>query len=160
MLESYGLLVDYVPGEYRAEQIVEGLKDRMKAGERVLLPRADIARKVLPDALQQKGAMVTEVPAYKTVMAEGDVAPVRDMLQNGEIQVITFTSSSTVRNFVKMLATPDLNALLQGVTVACIGPVTADTARELGVKVNIIAKEYTIDGLVQAILEHFYEKPE
>jgi len=160
MLESYGLLVDYVPGEYRAEQIVEGLKDRMKAGERVLLPRADIARKVLPDALQQMGAMVTEVPAYKTVMAEGDVAPVRDMLQNGEIQVITFTSSSTVRNFVKMLATPDLNALLQGVTVACIGPVTADTARELGVKVNIIAKEYTINGLVQAILEHFYEKPE
>jgi len=160
MLESYGLLVDYVPGEYRAEQIVEGLKDRMKAGERVLLPRADIARKVMPDALQQMGAMVTEVPAYKTVMAEGDVAPVRDMLQNGEIQVITFTSSSTVRNFVKMLATPDLNALLQGVTVACIGPVTADTARELGVKVNIIAKEYTINGLVQAILEHFYEKPE
>jgi uroporphyrinogen III methyltransferase/synthase len=160
MLESYGLLVDYVPGEYRAEQIVEGLKDRMKAGERVLLPRADIARKVLPDALQQMGAMVTEVPAYKTIMAEGDVAPVQDMLQNGEIQVITFTSSSTVQNFVKMLAALDLNALLQGATVACIGPVTADTARELGVKVNIIAKEYTINGLVQAILEHFYEKPE
>jgi len=160
MLESYGLLVDYVPGEYRAEQIVEGLKDRMKAGERVLLPRADIARKVLPDALQQMCAMVTEVPAYKTIMAEGDVAPVQDMLQNGEIQVITFTSSSTVRNFVKMLAAPDLDALLRGVTVACIGPVTADTARELGVKVNIIAKEYTINGLVQAILEHFHEKPE
>jgi uroporphyrinogen III methyltransferase/synthase len=82
------------------------------------------------------------------------------MLQNGEIQVITFTSSSTVQNFVKMLAALDLNALLQGATVACIGPVTADTARELGVKVNIIAKEYTINGLVQAILEHFYEKPE
>jgi len=155
MLESYGLLVDYVPGEYRAEQIVEGLKDRMQAGERVLLPRADIARQVLPEALRQMGARVTEVPAYKTVMAEVDAAPVRSMLLNSEIQVITFTSSSTVQNFVKRLASPDMDALLRGVAVACIGPVTADTARSLGVKVDIIAREYTIDGLVQAILDHF-----
>jgi len=77
------------------------------------------------------------------------------MLKTGEINVITFTSSSTVRNFVDMLGAADISSLLSGVTVACIGPVTAATAGELGVRVDLVAEEYTIEGLVSAILKYF-----
>jgi uroporphyrinogen III methyltransferase/synthase len=167
-LEQYGLMVEYVPEEYRAEEIVAGLSKKIKPGERVLLPRADIARKVLPEALRQMGAMVDEVTAYRTVVqspegsrgtgpggGRGGVTPgaekVRAMLEAGEIQIITFTSSSTVRNFVRLLEAPDLGRLLSGVKTACIGPVTADTARELGIRVDVVASEYTIEGLVEAI---------
>ncbi|HBC92488.1 MAG TPA: HemD protein, partial [Pelotomaculum sp.] len=85
------------------------------------------------------GAVVTEVTAYRTRIGGGDSALVTAMLQRKEIQIITFTSSSTVQNFVKMLDAPDLGALLEGTTVACIGPVTADTARNLGLKVDVVA---------------------
>ncbi len=154
-LENYGLLVDYVPGEYRAEEIIAGLQGKVNAGERVLLPRADIARKVLAEALTGMGALVTDVTAYRTVMGSGDSAEIIRKLLNREIQAVTFTSSSTVQNFVKMLKFPDLKTLLAGVTVACIGPITADTARDLGLKVDVVAREYTIVGLVAAILEYF-----
>jgi len=154
-LENYGLLVETVPGEYRAEEIVEALRGKVGAGERILLPRADIARKVLPEALGKMGAVVTEVTAYRTVMGGGNGSGIKEMLEQGEIQMVTFTSSSTVRNFVKMLDAPDLKGLLEAVTVACIGPITADTARELGVKVDVMATEYTIEGLVKAILAYY-----
>lgn len=154
-LENYGLLVETVPGEYRAEEIVDELRGKVGAGERILLPRADIARKVLPEALGRMGAVVTEVTAYRTVMGGGNGAGVKEMLEQGEIQLVTFTSSSTVRNFVKLLDAPNLKGLLEAVTVACIGPITADTARELGVKVDVMAKEYTIEGLVKAILAYY-----
>lgn len=154
-LENYGLLVDYVPGEYRAEEIIAGLQGKVNAGERVLLPRADIARKVLAEALTGMGALVTDVSAYRTVMGGGDSAEITRKLLNGEIHAVTFTSSSTVQNFVKMLKFPDLKTLLAGVTVACIGPITADTARDLGLRVDVVAREYTIEGLVAAILEYF-----
>lgn len=154
-LENYGLLVETVPGEYRAEEIVRELQGKVAAGDRVLLPRAEIARRVLPEALTAMGATVTEVPAYRTLTGNGDSDLVKSMLQKKEIQVITFTSSSTVQNFVKMLDAPNLGDLLEGTTVACIGPITADTARSLGVKVDVVADEYTIDGLVKSIVDYF-----
>lgn len=154
-LEKYGLLVDYVPGEYRAEEIIKGLNGKVRPGERVLLPRADIARKVLPEALAKMGAEVTEVTAYRTVMGGGDAFIIKEMLERKEIHVITFTSSSTVRNFTKMMDCPDLKSLLAGVTVACIGPITAGTARDLELPVDVVAGEYTIEGLVKAILQYY-----
>ncbi len=154
-LESYGLQVDYVPGEYRAEEIAEGLKGKVNPGDRVLLPRADIARKVLPEALALMGAVLDEVVAYRTVEGGGDAELIRTLLREGGINVITFTSSSTVRNFVRLLGTGALPGLLKGVAVACIGPITADTARELNIPVHIESASYTIDGLVEAIVEHF-----
>lgn len=153
-LESYGLKVDYVPGEYRAEEIVEGLKDRLKTGESVLLPRADIARKVLPEALAGLGARVEEVVAYRTVEGGGNAGQIRDLLREGAIHIVTFTSSSTVRNFARLLGETELPGLLKGVTVACIGPITSETARGLGISVHIEASVYTIEGLVGAIVEH------
>lgn len=151
-LESFGLLVDYVPGEYRAEEIIAGLQDKLLPGQQVLLPRADIARKVLPESLISLGAQVEEVVAYQTVEGQGDATMMRDMLQKKAIQMITFTSSSTVRNFVRLLGEDALPDLLEGVTLACIGPITADTAKELHLPVHVVASQYTIDGLVEAIV--------
>ncbi|MBM7855574.1 uroporphyrinogen III methyltransferase/synthase [Desulfohalotomaculum tongense] len=152
-LEAYGLLVDYVPGEYRAEQIIAGLSGRVRPGDRVLLPRADIARKVLPRALAEMGARVDEVTTYKTVLGAGDAGKLIEMLQRKELHVLTFTSSSTVRNFVKLLNADNLQQLLKDVVVASIGPITSSTARELGIEVTVEAEEYTINGLVEAVLK-------
>jgi len=154
-LENYGLMVEYVPGNYRSEEIAEGLRDKISTGDRVLLPRADVARKVLTETLTGMGAHVTEVTVYRIEQGEGNSPAVKEMLERGEIHVITFTSSSTARNFVRMLGAPNLKDLLDGVTVACIGPVTADTARKLGIKVDVVAGEYTVEGLVKAILEYY-----
>lgn len=154
-LEQRGLLVDYVPGEYRAEEIVAGLKGKVLPGDRVLLPRADIARKLLPEALAEMGAMVEDVVAYRTVLGDGDAAAIREALAREEIQVVTFTSSSTVRNFVKLIGGDNVPELMSKVVVASIGPITSNTARELGLRVDIEAKEYTINGLVQAIVDYF-----
>ena len=154
-LEKYGLIVDCVPNEFRAEEILKVLQGKVAAGDKILLPRADIARKMLPEALTGLGARVDEVTAYRTLPGAGQAELILEMLKNREINVITFTSSSTVRNFVNMLGAGDINSLLSGVTVACIGPVTAATAGELGVRVDLVAEEYTIEGLVSAILKYF-----
>ncbi|MDO7785986.1 uroporphyrinogen-III C-methyltransferase [Desulforamulus aquiferis] len=157
-LEKRGLMVDYVPGEYRAEEIVEGLKGKVLPGDRVLLPRADIARKLLPKALEEMGAQVEEVIAYHTILGDGDAAAIREGLVSGEINVVTFTSSSTVQNFVKLVGEEGLQALMENVVVASIGPITSRTARELGLRVDLEASEYTITGLVEAIITHFSQK--
>ncbi len=154
-LESYGLRVDFVPESYRAEEISTGLKYRLSLGARVLLPRAKGARDVLVATLTDLGAYVNEVTAYQTTVDQGNVDLVRFMLAKGHLHIITFTSSSTVRNFISTLNlnAPDLADLLSKVTVACIGPVTAQTAKEAGLKVDIIAQEYTIEGMVNALVD-------
>ncbi|ACV62134.1 uroporphyrin-III C-methyltransferase [Desulfofarcimen acetoxidans DSM 771] len=154
-LEQYGLLVDYVPGEYRAEQIIEGLKDKVSPGTKVLLARADIARKVLPEALRELKADVTEVVAYRTLQGSSSSELLKQMLVDKEIDAVTFTSSSTVRNFVDLLGKENRVELLNGVVLASIGPVTSQTAVEMGLNIDIEAKEYTINGLVQELLAYF-----
>ena len=153
-MEKYGLIVDYVPEEYRAEQIAAGLRDKIAAGERVLLPRAAEARQVLPEQLRQMGALVTEVDIYRTTLAKGQEAQLRDILRRGDVDLITFTSSSTVRNFLRLVGDDFFHSSAKTPAVACIGPVTADTARGLGLSVDVMAKSYTIDGLMEAILEY------
>jgi uroporphyrinogen III methyltransferase/synthase len=152
-LEEKGLIVEALPDEYKAEALVEHLRPLVKAGEEVLLPRANIARKVLADELVKMGLRVTEVDAYDTEIGAEDVSEVLRLLEDGALHVITFTSSSTVRNFVEAVRTvrEDVEALLEKTKVVCIGPITAGTARELGVRVDAVADTYTIDGLVEAI---------
>ncbi len=124
------------------------------AGKRILLPRADIARPALVEGLRAAGAVVDEIAAYRTVVGGGeDAAHIRQQLTDGLIDAITFTSSSTARNFAAVL--DPLPSLPEHLTVACIGPITADTARELGLPVHVIAEEYTIDGLVAALVSRF-----
>ena len=152
-LERRGLKIDFVPPEYRAESVVEGLLKLGVKGSRVLIPRAKEAREVLPEKLAEAGADVEVVAAYETILDDSAAAGMKDMLLNGEIDIITFTSSSTVKNFVELLDGFDFSALSANVTIASIGPVTADTARDLGLRVDMVAEDYTIPGLVTAIID-------
>lgn len=153
-LMEKGLQVDVLPGEYRAEALVEAMASRVKAGEKVLLPRADIARKVLARELERLGAEVTEVDAYDTRVGTENADEVARLLEEGAIHVITFTSSSTVRNFVQAIRTvrEDWKSLIAAAQIACIGPITARTAEELGLGVDAVAETYTIDGLVNTLI--------
>ena len=154
-LEHVGICPDLVPGEYRAEAILEGLSGGEIKGKRFLLPRAMVARDVLPETLRQWGAEIDVVPAYKTVLPRERSAAMLERLRSGEIDCLTFTSSSTVSNFFSLFEAETLLPLLQRVCIACIGPVTAKTAEEHGLRVEIMPSQYTIAGLAQAISDHF-----
>ncbi|HZG18114.1 MAG TPA: uroporphyrinogen-III C-methyltransferase [Candidatus Bathyarchaeia archaeon] len=147
-----GLTVNVLPGEFRAEGLLDSLDGQLKPGEKVLLPRADIAREVLPRELKERGLDVTEVDTYETVIDAENAAETIELFREKAISIVTFTSSSTVKNFVQALAQENLQELLEGVQIACIGPVTADTAKELGLAVDIVAKDFSIQGLLDALL--------
>jgi len=154
-LRDFGLKSDIIPETYRAESIVEAFKQEPMNGKRVLLPRAKEARSVLPVELRKMGAIVDEIAAYQTEQPRENVDVLIRRLEEGSIDLLTFTSSSTVRNFKALLPPERFESLIKGVTVAAIGPITAETARELGFKVDIMAQDYTIDGLCEAILRHY-----
>ena len=162
-LARHGLKVDLEPAESRAEAIVQSLRELNDiSGRRFLLPRADIAREVLPEELRKAGADVTEVVAYRTVLAdierEGDPDIYRMLLEK-RVDVVTFTSASTVKNFVQIFGAEQAPDLLNATLVACIGPVTAEAAEQYGIKTAIMPKEYTIPALVDAIVQHFGQSP-
>lgn len=155
-IEKYGIFCEFMPEEFVAEAIIEIFKGEDVKGKKVLLPRADIARKILPDTLRSMGAVVNEATAYKTVMGAGNTEELIKLLEEKRIHVLTFTSSSTVKNFVKKLGSDNVQRLLDGVVVASIGPITSASAKDLGLKVDVQAAEYTIDGLVQGVLDYFH----
>jgi uroporphyrinogen-III synthase len=150
-IEQHGIHVDVVPKEYVAESVVRSLRRRVN-GKRVLLVRAKVARDVIPTELRKAGAHVDVVEAYETVVPQSSRTRLRGALKNPRRSphVVTFTSSSTVRNFVALLGSYKTN--LAGVRLASIGPVTSSTLRELGLQVHISAREFTIPGLVEAIV--------
>jgi uroporphyrinogen III methyltransferase/synthase len=150
-LERRGVGPELVPSKYVAEAVVGALSglDDLR-GKRILLPRAAVARATLPEGLRALGATVDEVAAYRTERDGLGVEEVRRRLFAGEVDLITFTASSTVSNFVELLG-----ANLAGSEVASIGPITSRTARELGLPVHVEAAEYTIPGLVLAIANHY-----
>jgi len=154
-LEKFGLTADFIPPEYRAEAILEGLKNENLGRLRFLLPRAMTARDVLPDTLRKWGAQVDVVPAYQTVLPDGKSAQILHLLQKEEIDCLTFTSSSTVGNFFGLFKRDEILPLLSKVMVACIGPVTAETAEKFGLKTAVMPSDYTIAALVAAICSHF-----
>jgi uroporphyrinogen-III synthase len=149
-IEGRGAKVAVVPKEYVAESVVRSLRDRVK-GKRVLLVRAKIARDVIPRELRQAGALVDVVEAYETVVPRSSRLRLRKALAHPRRRphVITFTSSSTVKNFVALLGKQKPS--FAGTLFASIGPVTSATLRELGLPVDIAAKEFTIPGLIEAI---------
>ena len=155
-LRARGLEPQVVPETYVAEALAQALGD--VRGQRILLARADIARKALPVLLRAAGATVDEVVLYRTVPVQSDLA-LADILAHGPLGAITFTSSSTVRQFIERVG-PEGLAALRDVPVACIGPVTAATARELDLRVDAVAQEYTMDGLVAALLTLWPPPPE
>ena len=148
-LRERGVQVDLIPDEYVAEAILDEIDD--VAGMRILLPRADLARPALTKGLRAVGAKVDEVAAYRTVLVRPDPAAYA-ALEVG-VDVVTFTSSSTVRNFMALTEEFEYGDPL----ITCIGPVTATTAGELGLRVDVVAAEYTIDGLLEALQRRFAE---
>jgi uroporphyrinogen III methyltransferase/synthase len=158
-LGRYGIRVDLVPDEYHAEALLAALRQSDEiAGRRFLLPRADIARELLADELRASGAEVTEVVAYRTMLA----SPERDgdhdiyrMLLDRQIDAVTFTSASSVKNFAKILGEDQAADLLRTTAVACIGPVTAEAAQQLGITTSVMPERYTIPDLVDALVAHF-----
>jgi len=172
-LEKRGVRATFIPEEYVAEAIVEGIGD--VRGKCILLPRAEIAREALAEELGRRGAIVHEIAAYRTLPAAPDPQGLTELRRG--VDAITFTSSSTVRNFVALLSgstkyidaanyrrmghdgipMPSLNRAI----IACIGPITAQTAREVGLPVDVMARReaYTTDGLVAALVEYF-SRPE
>jgi uroporphyrinogen III methyltransferase/synthase len=150
-IELEGARADLVPDEYVAESVVASLSAETDLrGSRILLARAETARAVLPEALLEMGAMVDDVVAYRTMPDGAAAQRVARAIESGGVDLITFTASSTVRNFVELLGTE-----IGAATVASIGPVTSATAREFGLPVHVEASEHTIPGLVAAIEAHF-----
>lgn len=154
-LLDFGLKSDIVPESYRAESIIEAFKKEIISGKRILLPRAMEARAVLPVELTKMGGVVDEVSAYCTKAVHDKADLLLKHLKEGAVDLITFTSSSTVKNFKALLPHERFKDLLKEVTIASIGPITTDTARELGFHVNITAETFTIPGLCQAILQFY-----
>jgi uroporphyrinogen III methyltransferase/synthase len=153
-LADFGLSSDIVPETYRAESVVEAFRKEDIRGKKILLPRAEEARFVLPIELRKMGAEVDEVTAYATEPVQDNVDQLLVQLENKAIDLITFTSSSTVKNFKKLIPPADFNRLLNGVAVAAIGPITAETAKNLGFEVDIVADSYTVPGLCEAIVRY------
>ena len=153
-LRSLGLEVALVPERYQAEGILEAVAPESMSGKKILIPRAAKAREVLPETLRQWGATVTVVTVYRTVVPAVDVTALAEQLRQGQVDMITFTSSSTVSNFCQMMGGRPLAEVLGDCAIACIGPITADTVVELGGRVAVIASKFTGDGLVEAIVKY------
>ena len=152
-LSAYGIRVEKLPMEFFAKSLAEAI-GRQVAGHKVLLPRADIAPPVLREDLEAAGAEVVEVTAYCTVPEPDSPQEVIEAVTNGDVDYATFTSSSTVKNFVKKTQGIDLEKFKQNARIISIGPVTSDTARELGFEVHAQAAQFTIPGLVDALLDY------
>ena len=158
-IASHGIQVEFVPAEYRGEGILHGLNPAEVEGKRFLLPRAATARDILPRTLKQWGAEVDMVQAYRTVPAKGSAAILNGVLAENKVDMVTFTSSSTVKYFVDLLSPADLRKFCNAVAVACIGPITKGTAESNRIRVDVLAQEYTVSGLIEAIVEYFSNGP-
>ncbi|MCX5724336.1 MAG: uroporphyrinogen-III C-methyltransferase [Nitrospirae bacterium] len=157
-LKIHGLTADLVPAEFQAEGVIASLTQVGIRGSRVLIPRAEVAREILPEQLRELGAVVDVIPVYRTIVPTVDVASLTQQLRDGRVAALTFTSSSTVRNFVELFGGPQaVTRLVAQVAVACIGPITARTAEEQGLTVRIMPAENTVPALAQAIVKYFSE---
>ena len=160
-LQRYGIRVDLTPAEFRADALIDALKTSGSLkGQRILLPRTDIARDRLADELREAGAEVVDVIAYRTIpAATNGMASTTSyrLLLDHQIDAITFASASAVKNFVAMVGQDQAADLLKSTVVASIGPVTAEAAQQLGIQTTVMPARYTIPDLVDALVEHFSE---
>ncbi|MGH7825895.1 MAG: uroporphyrinogen-III synthase, partial [Candidatus Binatia bacterium] len=154
-LGDAGIRPCLVPKQYQAEGILEGLTPAAIRGKRVLIPRAAQAREILPETLREWGGEVEVIEAYRTSRPSADTSPLRRMFSAGEIDMVTFTSSSTVSNFARMFPDDNVSELVGRARIACIGPITSKTLDELGLRTDVVSEEFTIPGLVRAIIAYF-----
>jgi uroporphyrinogen-III synthase len=153
-LRKQNIKVDHIPAKFTADDLLESLKDELVAGQKVLIPHANLAKKNLANGLENLGLFVDDIVTYETIADDSCKEEVRHLLENSQADVITFTSPSTVHNFLALLDGLNWEEFLHSVTIAVIGPVTAEAAKQLGLKVDVIAKEYSIPGLIQELVRH------
>jgi uroporphyrinogen III methyltransferase/synthase len=159
-LRARGLRPNVVPDEFRAEGLLAALRGVRWGGQRVLLARAAKAREVLPRELRRRGARVKVVPVYQTILPKQSRERARKIFtRKAKPEAVTFTSSSTVKNFFALKGRAWARRALQGVAVATIGPVTSQTARALGLRVSVEANPYTVPALVRALERYFRQQP-
>jgi uroporphyrinogen III methyltransferase/synthase len=152
-VRDLGIRVDVVPENFVAESLIESMKNI--EGQRFLLARAAVAREILPEQLRKMGAIVDVVPAYQTILPDTPADELAKRLTAGSIDVITFTSSSTVTNFLALTGEKLLPAIKKA-KIACIGPVTEKTAQGAGLNVDIVPEQYTVSSLIDAIEAYFH----
>ena len=152
-VEKYGIRVDLVPAIFTSKGILEALGTQNLTGLNILVPRAEKARDVLPQGLSKAGAKVDCVTAYRTVSSGRKKEELDGWIKEGLVDVITFTSPSTVENFVQIMG--EDYTLPPEVKIACIGPVTAEATRKLGFRVDILQERYTVPALVARLTEYF-----
>ena len=155
-LEQSGIRVDLVPDEFISEGVVKAFEKINLRRSRILLPRAETARDVIPEGLAKLGSEVDVVTAYRTVNSGRDKAELVSLINDGKVDVITFTSPSTVANFMEIMGQD--YAIPKRVKIACIGPVTAAAVKKVRLPVDIIQKRYTIPGLVETLTKYFTKK--
>ena len=142
-----------MPEAFISEGVVRAFQDINIRGNRVLLPRAETARDVIPDGLAKLGATVDVVTAYRTVNSGRNKSELEALINEGKIDVITFTSPSTVTNFMEIMGRDFV--IPPQVKIACIGPVTAAAVKKAGLRIDIMQERYTIPGLVEALVDFF-----
>lgn len=155
-LNALGLTVDLFPEEYRAEALADALGE--VRGSKILLARAEKARDILPDTLKERGARVTIATVYRTIHPHQMGEEAKAQIAAGAVDLVTFTSSSTVDGFMKHLPKKERRRFFETAKAAAIGPITADTLRKYGVRPAIVARQYTIEALAQAIIRHYSAK--
>jgi uroporphyrinogen III methyltransferase/synthase len=151
-----GIVCEELPSSFHAGGLLQLLLPRLSPGERVLLPRGDLAGKELPARLRNEGLNVTEIDVYETKMTANNADVLIDLLSRGKIHIITFTSSSTVKNLLHLLGDSGIEnpaAFLQEIKIVCMGPVTAKTAEEAGLHVSRVAEEATIASMVETLIQ-------
>ena len=154
-IENRGIRVDLVPDEFIAEGILKSFASINISGQRILIPRACRARDILPENLKKQGAAVDVATTYQTINSGRKKDELAKLIDAGEVDIITFTSSSTVTNFVEIMGAD--YALPPNIKIACIGPVTAATAKKAGFQIDISREEYTMEGLVQSLINGVQE---
>ncbi|HJV44516.1 MAG TPA: uroporphyrinogen-III synthase [Bacillota bacterium] len=154
VIRQWGKEPDLIARDFKAEGLLEELLQVLTGKEQILFPRSSIARPLLAAELSRKGIQVTEVDAYDTVMAVEKGMDVFSALENKSIDYITFTSSSTVKNFCEAIPKESIEGLLKGIGIVCIGPITAQTAVNYQLEISAIAEEHTIDGLIDVLVKN------
>ncbi|MBI2252454.1 MAG: uroporphyrinogen-III synthase, partial [Armatimonadetes bacterium] len=153
-LENYYIKADLIPKKFIAESLIKEFKKINLKNKNILIPRAEAARDILPEELKSQGANVEVIPIYKTILEEDEKEELIKLFKENKINLITFTSSSTVKNFDGLIG-KEIKDLLKNVKILCIGPITAKTAYDLGYKVNALPEEYSISGMVKECLKLF-----
>ena len=159
-LGEYGLCADALPEQFVAESLLEKLLEVVTPGERVLIPKGNLAREVIAKGLRANGVEVTELEVYDTVIDESSRYQLYAALRDGEIDVVTFTSSSTVNNFVQLLQGTNWESYCERVIFVSIGPITSETMAKHGVRVDVEAKEFTLQGMLYSLSEKLKEEIE